>query len=643
MTNKINDIHFELTESAARVLALLAVVLWIAVSLELKAQTAGEGTLSGIVKDSTGAAIPNATVTATNTATNVATARTTSSAGDYTIAPLPPGIYSVQVAAKGFKTLTQQNLSVDALVSLTFNPILTVGAATETVIVTSAPPVLDTSNAVLGTVIENEAYTNLPVQMNGTQRDPTAFGTLTPGTQTGGGRLPVVGGTGNYLQQLYLEGIPAETINQQGDNRVVSLNVDVDAVDQFQIVTSTAPVEYAGAGAENFTMKSGGLKPHGQVSDFIRNTIFDSWSFLNKWQQLAGINPATGVAYPSCSAAPSTATVNGNAVNYPARFGCQPKPYEHQNELSASFGWKVPHTANKLFFFVAYDKYHERAYATPALATIPTTLMRTGDFTELSASAVVGTGYVGVSGNPAGTGNVNPAFLYDPTSNTCVVTTVCTRTPFQGLKNGIPTYNVIPASYISPISQMMQSFMPAPSYSNVITNNYLGTRVAGFDNHVIDYRVDFDLNAKNRLSAVGAIGAQNYLNNFAAPYIPLPYEGGDLARVFPKQFVVEETYTVNAHMVNQLKYGFTRFFQDIFDATQGVTTWEAPTMGITNLPAGQAGQEFPGASFSGNTTIATALNPTTWTGNGNSISTQLTTPNSYTIVDNFQWQRESIR
>jgi hypothetical protein len=631
-TNSLLDLF---ADAIGTTLSLIALFALLASSIAVKAQTAGEGTITGTVRDTAGAVIAGASVTATNAATNVSTTRTTSSAGDYTIAPIPPGVYSLQVSAKGFKTLTQENLSVDALVSLTFNPTLTIGAASETVVVSAAPPVLDTSTAVLGTVIENEAYTNLPVQMNGTQRDPTAFGVLTPGTQTGGGRLPVVGGTGNYLQQLYLEGIPAETINQQGDNRVVSLNVDVDAVDQFQIVTSTAPVEYAGAGAENFTMKSGGVKPHGQVSDFVRNTIFDSWSFVNKWQQLAGINPATGVAYPACSAAASTATVNGNAVNYPARFGCQPKPYEHQNELSASFGWKVPHTGDKLFFFAAYDKYHDRAYSTPVLSTLPTALMRTGDFTELNGNVGAG-GQVGIVGNPAGASNVNPAILYDPTSNNCVGTT-CTRNPFQGVKNGVPTYNVIPTSYQSPISLAMQSFLPAPSYTNVITNNYLGTRVAGFDNWLIDYRVDYDLNAKNRLSAVGALGTQGYLNNFASPYIPLPYEGGDLAKVFPKQFVVEDTYTVNAHIVNQLKYGYTRFFQDIFDATQNVTKWEAPTMGITNLPAGQAGQEFPGASFSGNTAIASALNPTTWTGNSNSISTQLTTPQTYSIVDNVQW------
>ena len=624
------------TKAVLRGFSLFALLALFAVPNALKAQTAGEGTITGTVTDSSGAVIAGATVTAINAATNISTTRTSTSSGAYTVAPISPGLYSVQIAAKGFKTLRQDNLSVDALAVLSFNAALTLGEATETVVVTAAPPVLDTNNATLGTVMENETYTNLPIQMSGIQRDPTAFAALTPGAQSSTGRLPLIGGTGNYLQQLYLEGIPAETISQQGDNRVVSLNVDLDAVDQFQIVSSVPPVEYAGAGAENFTMKSGGLKYHGQASDFVRNTIFDNWSFTNKWVQAVGVNPATGVNYPTCSAASSTATVNGLAVNYAPRAGCQAKPFEHQNEMSLSIGGKVPLTHDKLFFFVAYDKFHYRAYAVPALATVPTTLMRTGDFTELSANAVVGTGYTGIAGNPAGTGSVNPAIIYDPTSNACTGA-VCTRTPFQGVKNGLPTYNVIPSGYISPITQAMESFLPAPTYTNVITNNYLGTRVAGFDNHVTNYRVDYDLSAKNRLSAVGAIGVEDYLNNFAAPYLPLPYEGGDLASVFPKQFVVEDVYTVNANVVNQLKYGYTRFFQNIVNSTDGVTQFDAPAFGITNLPPGLATTTFPGASFTTNTAVAP--NPTTWTTDGSSTSTQPTTPNSYTIVDNLLWTK----
>ena len=286
--------------TACKAIFLFAAALPIAIPTSLRAQTAGAGTISGTVTDSTGAAIPNATVIATNTATNVSTQRTSSSSGLFNIAPLPPGTYSVSVQATGFRTLKQDNLAVNALGVLGFNPVLTIGEAAETVEVTAAPPVLNTTNATVGLVMENTTYANLPLQLNNAQRDATAFASLAPGAQSGT-RVPIVGGTGNYLGQLYIDGMPAETINQQGDNRLVSQGIDLDAVDQFQVVTSTPPAEYSGAGALNFTMKSGGTRYHGSASYFLRNTAFDTWGFTQKWQQQPGINPATGVAYPTCS------------------------------------------------------------------------------------------------------------------------------------------------------------------------------------------------------------------------------------------------------------------------------------------------------------------------------------------------------
>jgi Carboxypeptidase regulatory-like domain len=610
MDSRKNIFRGNLAKTVCKTLSLLAVALQIATPIALKAQTAGEGTISGTVTDSTGAVVPNATVIATNLATNVATERVTSSSGAFTIAPLHPGTYSLTVEAKGFRKLKQDNLAVNALVVLGINPVLTIGETSETVEVSSAPPVLNTSNATLGLVVENDTYSNLPLQMNNAQRDPTAFGTLAPGSQ-GGSRLPIIGGTGNFLGQLYLDGMPAETISQQGDNRLVSLNVSVDAVDQFQVVTSTPPAEYMGAGSMNFTMKSGGLKYHGQVSDFVRNTVFDAWSFTAK---AATVKNAAGATVPA------------------------PKPVEHQNEFSASFGGKVPFTKEKVFFFVAYDKFHSRKGAVPSLYTVPTSLMTSGDFTELN-------GNVG-GGGVSGTGANNKPFLYDPTTTTCSGGS-CTRQPFQAVKNGIPTYNVIPISYISPISKAMQSFLPAPTNSAVITNNYLGGYPSGFDNWLVDYRVDFDLSAKQRISTIGAMGTVNYLNNYSSGstsvggtsyafgFLPPPYIGGDLANIYPKVFDIEDTYTVNSRIVNQLKYGYTRFFQNIHNATQGVKQWEAPTFGITNLPAGQAGEEFPGAGFTPSTAFGSVQ--TAWTGMGNAVSTQLTTPNNYAIVDNLQW------
>ncbi len=587
--------------------AIITVFLALAICLTwaanpAAAQLAGQGSLQGTVADSTGAVVPNATITATNVATNVSTVQMSSSAGFFNISPLVPGTYTVQVVATGFKTLLQSNVVVDALQTRVFNPALTVGAEAQTVTVTGAPPVLDTADASTGLIVENETYSNLPLQMNGNQRDPTAFGTLTPGAQTAnnGGRLPIVGGTGSYLGQLYVDGMPAETVSQQGDNRLVSLTVSVDAVDQFQLVTSTPPAMYMGAGAENFTMKSGGLQYHGQVSDFMRNTVFDSWSFTNKW---ATVKNSAGLTVPA------------------------PKPPEHQNEFSVSGGGVVPHTGKKLFFFVAYDKYHDRAGVNPSLYTIPSPLMMAGDFTELN-------GNVG-GGGQSGTGSTNPAILYDPTTNTCGTT--CSRTPFQGAKNGVATNNVIPTAEISPIAKALQSFMPAPTNPAVLANNYLGSYPKGFDNHLTDYRVDYDLSAKQRISTLGTIGVQNYLNNYSTPYLPPPYIGGDLAAIYPKNFIVEDAYTISPNLVNQLKYGFTRFFQNIHNGTQGVANYSPTKLGITNLPQGQAGQEFPGVAFGTTAAYGTANIQTTWTTNSNSASTQLTTPSNFALTDNVQW------
>jgi hypothetical protein len=586
--------------------AMLAILLCLAgTSRTVTAQSAGEGVIEGTVTDSTGAVVPHATITITNVATSVATVRESTGAGFFSISPVLPGTYTVQVTAKGFKTLVQDNVVIDALQTRTISPILAVGTETQTVTVTGAPPVLDTADATIGLTVENTTYSNLPIQMSNAQRDPTAFGLLTPGAQTAnnGGRLPIVGGTGSYLGQLYVDGMPAETVSQQGDNRLVSLTMSVDAVDQFQMVTSTPPAEYMGAGAENFTMKSGGLQYHGQVSDFVRNTAFDSWGFT----------------------APHATTKNLQGQTVQA-----PKPVEHQNELSASFGGVVPKTAKKLFFFAAYDKYHERKGAAYQLYTIPSALMTQGNFTELNGG--VGTGLTG-------TGSTNPAFLYDPTTTSCTGTT-CTRQPFE--YNG--TYNVIPPGDISPITKAMESFLPtysssSPTYGNwnstTLVNNYLGGYPSGYDNWVVDWRVDFNVSSNHRISSVGTMGTENYLNNYGSPFLPPPYIGGDLANIYPKNFIVEDAYTITPSLINQLKFGFTRFFQNIHDATQGVTAWEIGTLGATNLPGGQAGQEFPGASFGTTTKFGTAQQ--TWTGNGNSVSTQLTTPNNYALTDNVLW------
>src|SRR5271170_1073160 len=395
----------------AAILACVGLLLPVAT-----AQTAGEGAITGTVTDTTGAVIPDATVTAHNVATGVDTTRVTSSAGVYQISPIIIGTYSVTVSQAGFSKFTQENIVLNENQIFGLNPVLKVGSQSDIVTVTEAPPQLDTANATLGGTISSSEFANLPLMVAGNQqRDITSFSNLLPGAQPGS-RSSLFSGTANRVQEVYLDGIPLTTISQIGDNRPIFSLVPFEGIGQVGALTSGQSVEYQGAGSVNYTMKSGTNQYHGTVADFVRNTVFDTWGFT-------AIN------------ATQKAIVNGVVTTVPVG-----KPVDHQNEFTAAVGGPVtiPHLFNghnKLFFFVAYDKTHTRSAPTYATQTIPTTLMQQGDFTELL------------------TANGGPGYnIYDPTTRSCVGSS-CTRKQFMGVKNGLPTANVIPGSEISPISQ----------------------------------------------------------------------------------------------------------------------------------------------------------------------------------------------
>lgn len=570
--------------------SFLAVILAIfvpVISTNLFAQTGGEGALQGTVIDESGAAIPDAVVTAINQASKVETTRNASKAGVFMIAPLTPGIYTVKVTAPGFAALTQENIEVNGLNVTGLNPTLHVGSAEQTITVTEAPPQLQTSSAVVGDVLTNHVYESLPVVMNNQQRDPTSFATLAPGAQTGT-RAPIFAGTGNYLAEVYLDGLPTTTSNQQGDNRVVSNSIPVESVEQMQIISSGPSAEYQGAGAIGLTIKSGGNKYHGQIVDLIRNTAFDTWGF--------GGNQLT-----------KSALVNGVVTNVPAG-----KSPEHQNEISASAGGPVPFFHDKLFFFVNYDRFHGTQGVNPAIYTLPTALMRGGDFTELTSKPVI----------------------YNPLTNTCTTSTNCSRQAFQGVKNGVATYNVVPSSYISPISQFEQKYLPSTNISGLV-NNYITTGVNGYDNWEFVSKVNWIMNDRHRLSFVLSHGKRDSIGYGAT--LPLPYTVGYSSSITPTMGIIEHTWTITSSLVNQFNYGFTRFPQPVKNPTQGISGYRATDLGITGLPSGQASDNFPGSTFG--TTTAFVNAQSAWGASGATYSSHNTVPNAFTIVDNLQWMK----
>ncbi|HEX9201772.1 MAG TPA: carboxypeptidase-like regulatory domain-containing protein, partial [Acidobacteriaceae bacterium] len=517
----------------------------------LTAQTGGQGAITGTVQDSTGAVVPNATVTAHNDQTGVDVTRTSSSAGLYEISPLNVGTYTVKASAAGFQQFQQQQIVINQGQTFGLNIALKVGNANETVTVSSAPPQLDTADATLGGTLSSDEFLNLPLMVAGNQqRDITSFSNLLPGAQPGS-RSSLFSGTANRVQEVYLDGIPLTTISQIGDNRPIFNLVPAEGIGQLGATTSGASVEYQGAGSVNYTLKSGGNGYHGSVADFVRNTIFDTWGF-------------------TAPAATVPRVVNGIVTPVPAG-----KPIDHQNELSVSAGGPIiiPHVydgRNKLFVFGAYDRVHTRSAPAYTSGTVPTLLMRQGNFSEL------------LTGNNSSGVNYP---IYDPLSAVCTGA-LCTRSQFKGAFNGVPTNNVIPAAEISPIAKTMQSFLPPPINSS-IQNNYIGGSPTGYDNWLYSVRIDYTVSPKQTIAAAVTGGnrtafpwTSNSVSSVPSTILPLPYIGTTYTTVAGHWADLSDTYTFTPHVVNQFKYGFSNFGgPPARNVTQNVSAYEAVNLG----------------------------------------------------------------
>ncbi|HEY4382838.1 MAG TPA: carboxypeptidase-like regulatory domain-containing protein [Acidobacteriaceae bacterium] len=510
------------------------------------AQLGGEGSINGTVTDPSGAIVPDASVTATNVATGTRTIRTATSSGYYVLSPLDPGTYSVSVVAKGFKTLTQENIVVNALQVVGLNIGLKVGSVDENVEVTAAPPALDTVSATIGGTIENETYKALPLQMNGNPRDPTAFVYLMPGVSQGNsGSSGVYNGTGSIgrIDEVFLDGVPTTRIAQQGDARTVSASISVEAVDQFQVLTGGSPIEYQGIGVQNYVSKSGTNQLHGSLFEFFRNTALDTWS----WGSASIIDPKTGK--PT-------------------------KPVEHQNEFGLAAGG--PAIKNRVFLYGVYDGYRYVNVGNPQLGTLPTLRQRAGDFADLPASQSI----------------------YDPATTSCT-SGKCTRQQFSYLGAN----NVINPSRVSSISKALISGLPAPTNATAVANNWISAPVFSTFTWKASGKLDAVLNQKQRISALFASN-KSYpygytpFSGFGVP-LPVPWVSAQVGLTYARDLILEHNYTITSHLVNQLKYGFFRN-STLQDAPTHNKLYGAFTAyGITGLPSGQAQESYPNVNFAG--------------------------------------------
>ena len=579
--------------SACRTALFLAAICAFALSgvAPMRAQVAGDGAISGTVTDKDGRVVAHATVTATNTETGVAVKRETTGSGDYSISPLQAGNYNLEATAKGFSRLLQENVQVNSTQNVGVNLKLTVGGDTTTITITDAPLALETQNATLGGTIENELYTNLPLSMAGGPRDPTSFQYLMPGVQegaqvqsSGGVQQGIYGGTGQAnLNENYIEGVPVTNVQSGGDNSVVSKSVSADAVDQFSVQTNGSSTSFGGAGVTNYTIKSGGNQFHGEVFDYVRNTILDTWGYFAK------VPLATGFAT---------------------------KPPEHQNSYGASLGGPI--IKDKLFFFGIYEGFtYTKVSNTPQYITVPTCQER-----GFAADCKTSLGYYDFTDQyGSATGGI-----FDPTAG---------RNAYRGLQNGVPTYNILPAAQVSSISTYLAKALPTPTNLSTVQNYLAGLPLQNKD-YKVNGRLDYTISARNKFSIVGVGGNQGFGNQpdySTLQQLPPPYSSGVYTNSKTTTGVLSYTYVATQSLINSLKYSYTRNWGETFSITKG-TPYTASKAGILGLPPGNASDNAPQVKFSAGTSTIAA--PANWNNDG-SQSSGPTATNTYVVIDQLQW------
>lgn len=237
-------------------------------------------TISGTAVDQSGAAVPDATVTARNTATNVETQTVTGTEGIYVLPNLAVGRYSVTVAKSGFRTAAQSNilLTVDQRLRVDFQ--LRIGDVAESVDVQADVKQVDTESATVGQVIDNKRVVELPLNgRNFIQLTALSPGTLVQGNSqfTGEPSVLVNGNRGGSTGFLF-DG--AENFEQNAQTAQVSPSIDT--IQEFKVQTSTFGADSGRQAAiVSVISKSGTNEFHGNLYEFLRNRAFDARNFFS--------------------------------------------------------------------------------------------------------------------------------------------------------------------------------------------------------------------------------------------------------------------------------------------------------------------------------------------------------------------------
>ncbi|MCZ2080247.1 MAG: TonB-dependent receptor [Bryobacteraceae bacterium] len=463
----------------------------------LRAQDA-RGSIVGRVADPSDAVIAGAEVRATNVATGVAAVTRTNDAGNYVLAYLLPGRYTVEVEIAGFKKFVRQGIEVRVSDTVTIDALLEIGSQAETVQVTAETPLLETADASMGQVVDERRIAELP-SFGGAPYNLTlmAPGTInstnlrqryvgTPGAQ---GDF-AVDGAGMRNNEFTIDGV-ANSL----DKGIVFVPPQM-SVSEFKVqsVSYDASIGHTAGALVNVSLKSGTNDLHGEAHWFVRNRIFD------------------------------TPTLFQN------RVGQEVPPYQdHRYGVSGGGPVKIPklyNGTNRTFWFYLWEA-NKVQYAYDFQNTVPTAEMRRGDLSPLLA---LGANYQ----------------VYDP-ATTVFSGGRFTRQPFPN--------NIIPANRLDPVAQKIMEYWPAPNQTGTreFRNNHFVSYAGPFPVWTHLGRFDHSFNPNHRIYArvmrEGFWSASN--KRFLSDYDGMQYNQDKWG------FALDDVYVFNPEFFMNLRYGFT--------------------------------------------------------------------------------------
>ena len=253
------------------------------------AQTA-TGTILGDVKDSTGGALPGATITAANQANGAARQTVADALGTYRFTALTPGVYTVKVTMPGFKDGTRADVRLPIASQVAVPFALEVGGLTETVSVAATAPLVDTTEQVVKTLIDTRQIESLPLKT----RDFLDLAMLAPGVvsdqgSASGGNTDSIsfGGMSENYKSVWLEGIDFNDEVTGGGSALSSatrIALAAEAIQEFQVMANSYSAEFgrSASGAINILTKSGGNQVRGSGFYFRRDDAFEKPNYFSE-------------------------------------------------------------------------------------------------------------------------------------------------------------------------------------------------------------------------------------------------------------------------------------------------------------------------------------------------------------------------